>query len=214
MDIDVRDFAQKRKISERRVLKLIESGDIRARKLSSQWLIDASELSKPSNLSRPMSPKMSKAFLDLLSNLELPAELDPAEKARLRKRLNFLRSQIEPDLLLRSWLRKRAEVRHYNINLRDLEQIREDSEIIPSGVSDPRSGLSVNNFFEGYVNKRKIKSIEKKYLLVQSARPNLILRMVEEDLPRPIPYGYLLADLAEHYEVRDRAQVSSLLKRI
>jgi hypothetical protein len=214
MDIDVREFAQKRNISERRVLQLIEQGDLRARKLSSRWLIDAAELSNPSNLARPMSPKMSKAFLDLLSKSELPVLLDSAEKFRLRKRFVLLKQHQEPALLLKSWLRKRAENRHYGINVKDLNQIRQEPKIIPSGVSDPRSGLSANNFFEGYVNKNWIKAVEKKYLLVPSNKPNVILRIVDEELSRPIPYGYLLADLAEHYEARDRAQVSFLLKKI
>ncbi len=157
---------------------------------------------------------MSKAFLDLLSNSEMPAHLDPAEKIRLRRRLKVLKEQPEPALLLKSWLRKRADIHSYRINVVDLDRLGLDAEVIPSGASDSRSGLSVNNFFEGYARKKNIKSIEKRHLLVPSEKPNVILRIMEEELPRPIPYGYLLADLADHYEVRDRAQVLSLLKKL
>ncbi len=157
---------------------------------------------------------MSKAFLDLLSNSEMPANLDPAEKIRLRKRLKILKEDPEPALLLKSWLRKRAEVHSYSINIADLARLGLDAGVIPSGVSDSRSGLTANNFFEGYARKRNIESIEKRHLLVPSEKPNVILRIVDEELPRPIPYGYVLVDLADHYEVRDRAQVLSLLQKL
>jgi hypothetical protein len=214
MEIDVREFALRKKVSQRRVLQLIERGDLKARRLSSQWLIDAAELGRKPNLSRPMSLKMSKAMLKLISNQEPFEELDPTEKSRLQRYMRGLKAHEDPALLLKSWLRRRAQARGYSINLKDMHGLRRDLGVIPSGVSDPRSGLSSQDFFEGYVLKGDLKRIERKYLLVKSDHPNVILRLLEFELPRPIPVGYVIADLAEHEGAREQSRVKKMISLI
>lgn len=214
MEISVREFAIRKKISERRVLQLIGQGDLKARRLSSQWLIDAAELSRRPNSSRPMSPKMSKAFLELLSQKKNQDPLDPSEKSRLKCRLKKMKLDHDPVLLLNSWLRKRAEIQNYKINLVDLSNLASDLDVIPSGVSDSRSGISSQDFFEGYVLKKDLGKLRRKYFLVASEQPNVILRIVDYELPRPIPIGYVIADLAEHNSARENFQAESLVKKV
>lgn len=210
----MREFAIRKKISERRVLQLIGQGDLKARRLSSQWLIDAAELSRRPNSSRPMSPKMSKAFLELLSQKKNQDPLDPSEKSRLKCRLKKMKLDHDPVLLLNSWLRKRAEIQNYKINLVDLSNLASDLDVIPSGVSDSRSGISSQDFFEGYVLKKDLGKLRRKYFLVASEQPNVILRIVDYELPRPIPIGYVIADLAEHNSARENFQAESLVKKV
>lgn len=214
MEIDVREFAARKKISERRVLQLIEQGDLKARRLSSQWLINAADLSRRPNSSRPMSPKMSKAFLELLSQRRIQDPLDPAEKSRLNSRIKRMKSDHDPALLLSSWLRRRAEKQSYKISPIDLSNLAKDLDVIPSGLSDSRSGISSQDFFEGYVLKKDLQKLRRKYLLVSSDQPNVILRAIEYKLPRPIPIGYVIADLAEHEGAREQSQVASLVMEI
>lgn len=211
MEIDVREFAARKKISERRVLQLIEQGDLKARRLSSQWLIDAEGLSRRPHASRPMSPRMSKAFLELLSEGKIHDPLDPAEKSRLNSRIKKVRSDRDPALLLNSWLRRRSEKQSFKINPKDLPHLAKDLDVIPSGLSDPRCGISSQNFFEGYALKKDLPRLRKKYLLVSSEQPNVILRVIDYKLPRPAPIGYVIADLAEHEGAREQAQAARLI---
>lgn len=214
MEISVREFAVRKKISERRVLQLINQGDLKARRLSSQWLIDASELSRRPKSSRPMSPKMSKAFLEILSDMKNEDPLDPSEKSRLKSRIKKMKLDDDPVLLLNSWLRRRAEFQNYKINLVDLPNLASDMNVIPSGVSDSRSGISSQDFFEGYVLKKDLAKLKRKYFLVASEQPNVILRIVDHELPRPIPIGYVIADLAEHNSAREQFQAESLIGKV
>lgn len=210
----MREFAVRKNISERRVLQLIGQGDLKARRLSSQWLIEASELTRKPNSSRPMSPKMSKAFLELLSQMKNQDPLDPSEKSRLKSRIKKMKLDHDPVLLLNSWLRRRAEIQNYKINLVDLPNLVRDLDVIPSGVSDSRSGISSQDFFEGYVLKRDLGKLRRKYFLVSSEQPNVILRVVDYELPRPIPIGYVIADLAEHKGAREQSQAESLIGKV
>ena len=214
MEISVREFAIRKKISERRVLQLIGQGDLKARRLSSQWLIDAAELSRRPNSSRPMSPKMSKAFLEIMSHMKNQDSLDPSEKSRLKSRFKKMKLDHDPVLLLNSWLRRRAEIQNYKINLVDLRNLASDLDVIPSGVSDSRSGISSQDFFEGYVLKKDLGKLKRKYFLVASEQPNVILRIVDYELPRPIPIGYVIADLAEHNSAREQSQAESLIGKV
>lgn len=67
-----------------------------------------------------------------------------------------MKSDNDPVLLLNSWLRGRAENQNYTINLVDLPNLASDMNVIPSGVSDSRSGISSQDFFEGYVLKKDL----------------------------------------------------------
>ena len=195
-------------------MQLIGQGDLKARRLSSQWLIDAAGLSRRPNSSRPMSPKMSKAFLELLSHMKNQDPLDPSEKSRLKSRLKKVKLDHDPVLLLNSWLRRRAAIQNYKINLVDLPNLASDMNVIPSGVSDLRSGISSQDFFEGYVLKRDLGKLRRKYFLVSSEQPNVILRIVDYELSRPIPIGYVIADLAEHKSAREQSQAESLIGKV
>lgn len=87
----------------------------------------------------------------------------------------------------------------------DLPNLARDLDVIPSGLSDSRSGISSQDFFEGYVLKKDLRNLRRKYLLVSSEQPNVILGVVDYELPRPIPIGYVIADLAQHIGVREQS---------
>jgi hypothetical protein len=214
MDIGVPEFAARRGLSERRVLQLIKNGDVRARRSSARWFIDVGELSKRPNLRRPMSPKMANAFINLLSHGDAPDGLDPVEISRLRNRLEELHHHENPAWLLSSWLRKRAEVIELQAHPADLHRLLSDKRIIASGINDPRSGISANDFVEGYVQKNSLKQIQKDYLLIPSEDPNVLLRIISIPLQDPLPLGFVMADLADHNGQREESQVKRLLRKI
>lgn len=214
MDMSVSEFSIHRGVSERRVLELIKNGDVRARRSGGRWLISAQEMNKRGLLRRPMSPRMAHALIALLSNAPWQEGLDPVEKHRIKHHFAELQIHKHPAWLLSSWLHKRGEIMQLKANPVDLHALQKDDRIILSGVNDPRSGLLVNDFVEGYIDKKHVERFQKDYLLVDSDAPNVILRMVDFPIKKPIPMGLVLADLADHNGPREDSQVAKLLKTL
>ena len=214
MDITVAEFAIQRGVSERRVLELIKSGAVQARRSGGRWFIDVLEIKKRGQLRRSMNPKMAHALIGRLSNGPWQKGLDPVQKHRIKLHLVELQNHENPSWLLSSWLRKRGEVMSLRANPSDLRALHLDNRIIPSGVSDSRSGISTSDFVEGYIDKKLVKQFQKDYLLVDSNAPNVILRIVNFQLERPLPFGFVLADLADHNGPRENSQVARLLRAL
>ena len=214
MEIGVSEFAAAKGISRSRVLKLIQREDIKARKIGGYWVINNSELNYLPNSSRPFSPKMAKAFLNLLSDIPIEDKLDPAELARLKKRIKILKNEDDPSLLLRSWLVNRAQKVKLNANAIDLPKLRESKRLVLSGISNAQSKISDASLIEGYIQESSLQELKKKYLLVESENPNVLLHVVQNPVQDPLPLGYLLADLADHYGARERNRVKELVMTI
>ena len=96
----------------------------------------------------------------------------------------------------------------------DLRKLQLDDRIFLSGVNDPRGGISASDFVEGYIERISVKQFRKDYLLVDSDAPNVILRIVDIALERPLPVGLVLADLADHNGPREDSQVARLLRAL
>ena len=214
MDMSSAEFAQQRGISERRVLQLIKQGDVRARRSGGRWFIDAQELNKRANLCRPMSPFMARSLILMISGSSEQSDLDPVQMHRLKKHLAELQAHQHPAWLLSSWLRKRGEVISLNAKPIDLKKLKSDHRVFLSGLCDPRSGISAIDFAEGYIDKKNVRKLKDEYLLIESDAPNVILRMIDLKLERPLPIGLVLADLADHNGPREDAQVARLLRQL
>jgi len=214
MDMSSAEFAQQRGISERRVLQLIKQGDVRARRSGGRWFIDAQELNKRANLCRPMSPVMAHSLILMISGSSGQSDLDPVQMHRLKKHLAELQAHQHPAWLLSSWLRKRGEVISLSAKPIDLKKLKSDHRVFLSGLSDPRSGISAIDFAEGYIDKKNVRKLKDEYLLIESDVPNVILRMIDLKLERPLPIGLVLADLADHNGPREDAQVARLLRQL
>lgn len=214
MDMSVAEFANQRGVSDRRVLELIRNGDVRARRSGGRWLIGVQEINKRGQLRRPLSPKMAHALIALLSNWSWQEGLDPVQKHRMRRHFAELKNHKYPSWLLSSWLRKRGEVIQLKANPADLLELQLDDRIFLSGVNDPRGGVAAGDFVEGYIEKKFISQFKRDYLLVESDAPNVLLRMVNFELERPLPIGLVMADLADHNRPREDSQVARLLKAL
>ena len=124
MSIGVSEFARVKGISRSRILQLIQQGEIKAFKVGSQWVIDNSQLRYRGNFSRPLNPKMTKALLRVLSGEEVPADLDPSEKSRIRNKVVLIKNTDDPVQLIKSWLRNRAQKVELSANPEDLQKLR------------------------------------------------------------------------------------------
>ena len=210
----MREFAKEVGVSRSRVLQLIHKGDVRARRVANQWIIDSSQLDHKAASSRPLSRKMGEALMQILSGDPMPQGLDPAEKARLGKRIDQLKNHEDPSILLRSWLKNRAKKIELNANINDLPKLRMSNEIVLSGASNSKSGMSDSNILEAYIAESSLQEFRKKFLLVNSENPNILLHVVQKQVRNPLPLGYLLADLAESRGPRERDKVKALVKNI
>lgn len=213
MDYSVSEYANKKALSRGRIHQLIKAGEISAHKVGNQWVIPSYEIARNPKSGRSFSPRMAHAFLNYISDLENKEELDPAEIARLKDRKIQLKKSSDPANLLRSWLKNRADLLELSASNNDFENLIKNHLFQISGANNPNSGLSGSSIFEGYVERKHVKELIRKHLLVKSSNPNVKIRIVDE-LPSSLPLGYLLADLSEHYGSRERNRVKELISEL
>jgi hypothetical protein len=214
MNMGVGDFAAAKGLSSRRVLQLIEQGDIKARKISNRWIIGPQELSLRPKASRPFSRKMSLSMLELLSGQAFSQHLDPAEARRLRIRFSQLQEHRDPASLLRSWIRFDSEPIELFARKVELAKLRKSSLIMASGASHPLSGMSDGDSFEAYVEKKYLQKIKKEFLLVNSEEPNIFLKVIDKPFPQELLFGLVLSDLAAKNGPRERNIVKELVQKL
>lgn len=213
MDYSVSEYAKKKALSRGRVHQLIKAGEINAHKVGNQWVIPGHEISRNPKSGRSFSPRMALAFLNYISQLENQVVLDPVEIARLKERKIQLKKSADPANLLRSWLKNRAELLELSASDKDFENLFKNKNFLISGAHDPNSGLSGSSIFEGYVERKYLKDLIQKHLLVKSSNPNVKIRIIDE-LPNSLPLGYLLADLSDNYGSRERSRVKEIIREL
>jgi len=213
MEVSVAVAAERLGVSSRRIRERIAQGDLVARRVGRAWLLDEAQLGRSERVARPMSPRVAWAFLDLLDGGAGEGVSQP-EQSRLRRKREQL-SDGDAPTLLRSWLRNRTSVLRYAAAAADLPALLEDERLVPSGVSDARSGLAAAGVVEGYIAADDLDDLVAEYLLSDKGRPNVILHvLVDRSLPDPLPLPVLLADLADHDGPRESAAVERLLAEL
>ena len=93
-------------------------------------------------------------------------------------------------------------------------EIAHVKKIVLSGVSSSKSKISDSNFVEAYIKESFLKDFKKKYLSVDSDKPNVILHLVQELVKDPLPIGYLIADFSEHLGPREKERVKELVREL
>ena len=212
MMIGVSEYASQLGISPGRVRQLISAKRITATKSGGTWLIDQSQLKLRALSSRPMSKSIATNFIYLLSGMPWGENLQSNEKLRLQDYLAELKSNENPAALIAAWLKGYRIEHRLQINPKDLAALGTENKIVASGVSDKRSTFAQANLFEGYVEKKNLNEIKRKFLMVESSNFNVLLRTSPIKLQKPIPLGLLLADLADHNQPREDKQVKTLVR--
>jgi len=212
--IGVSEYASQLGISPGRVRQLISAQRIPAHKSGGTWLIDQSQLKLRQLQSRPMSKSIATNFIYLLSGMPWGENLQSNEKLRLQDYLAELKSSENPTALLAAWFKGFRVGHRLQINPKDLAGLRNENKIVASGVSDKRSNFAQANLFEGYVEKKNLSEIKRKFLMVESNNFNVLLRTSPIKLQKPIPLGLLLADLADHNQPREDKQVKTLVRAL
>jgi len=213
--VGVTQAAARLGVSPQRVRQLLESGRLPGQQVFGRWVIDPAALNRPEvSAGRPMSSRMAWGLVELLEG-DRPEGLAPSEVSRLRRKVRSLASALDPALVLRSWLPNRAVRVKLVAEPSAVGRLREDERLVPSGVSDPRAGLSAAHEVEGYVRRQDVAGLRRDHLLlpvdVAGQAANVVLHVVERPVPTPAPWVLLLADLADRAGPRETARLEELL---
>jgi hypothetical protein len=213
MQLSVSEFAEARGISRQRALALINSGQVRAKRIGRSWVMDQLEVSQRAASSRPLSPRMARLLIGAMSDEHI--ELASQERFFLRRYVERIRHEDSPLRLLHSWLRSR-QIRAVDVaaNPADIAEISADRRVIASGISDSRAGLSAAREFEGYVEASNLDRFLRGNLLLDSDAPNVRLHVVERLPDAPLPLGFVIADLIEWNRPREDGRAIELLGEI
>ena len=196
-------------VSVGRARRLAAEGRIHARIVGGRWLVDAASLPSAPRRSRPMSPRMAWALV-VLSDGGKPDWAEPRESYRLRRALERLAADDEPELLLRSWLASRA--RRRRLSAPDAQALRSDARVVLSGLSDERAGLSAVGDVEGYVGADDAGAVIRDHLLIEAGPSSDVVLHVAPVLPEaPVPLLLVAADLADHDGPRELARARELI---
>lgn len=209
MEIPIPEAARLMGVSVGRARRLAAEGRVRARLVGGRWLVDASSLPSAPRRSRPMSPRMAWALV-VLSDGGEPDWIEPRESYRLRRALDRLAADDEPELLLRSWLASRAD--RCRLSATNVPALRSDVRVLLSGLSDERSGLSAAGSLEGYVHVGEVDAVMADHLLIDAGPSADVVLHVSRLLPdAPVPLLLVAADLADHDRPRELARARELI---
>ncbi|WP_243064251.1 hypothetical protein [Humibacter sp. RRB41] len=213
MQLSVSEYAQARGISRQRALAIINSGQVKAKRIGRSWAIDQVEVNQRPAISRPLSTKMARLLIAAMSSEHV--ELDAQERYFLDRYVGRLRSEASPLSLLHSWLRSRQlRVVDVAANPADIAEISSDVRVIASGISDDRAGISAARELEGYVAASALDGFLRDNLLLESDAPNIRLHMVEQLPAAPIPLGFVIADLIDWNRPREDGRAVELIEDI
>lgn len=152
---------------------------------------------------------MAWAFL-VLSAGGKPEWVEPRESYRLRRALDRLAADDEPELLLRSWLASRADRRR--LSAPDPRALRSDARVVLSGLSDERAGLSAAGDVEGYVLAGDAEAVIRDHLLVDTGTSADVVLHVSPLHPEvPVPLLLVATDLADHDGPRELTRARDLV---
>lgn len=214
--VGLADVAEQLGVSQQRIRELLRRGRLDGQKISGRWLIDPASLPAVSRrVGQPLSPRVAWALADIASGGHAPS-LSAAERSRARAKLRHLLDSDDPVPTLASLMARRASRSRWSAP--DPAGLLDDGRIVPSGVSDPRSGMSSAHRMEGYVNADDFDDVIGDHLLVRARGPeNVVLHHADvtaadlEGLPSPLPWLVIAADLAES-GVRETQQAMQVLR--
>ncbi|NLG20874.1 MAG: excisionase family DNA-binding protein [Actinomycetales bacterium] len=227
MEVTTREAASVLGVTQGRVRALIAAGTLRARRVGTQWLIDADSVDHQAALSaaratgRTMATRVAWAVGDLLDGGSA-AWLSSAERSRLRKRIGTARRSE----VLQRWLASRASrVLRFHVGESDLEALLSDEAVVRTGVSAALAhgvGLSSGGDGAAYVTREAADRLASQFFLIEARSGNLTLRLVDHDLHlrsartvdnhRVAPRVIVGVDLADDSDVRTSGAGRELLE--
>ncbi len=218
MTPSVDEYAAWRGVSAQRVRQLLRDGELPGHRIGSrQWVVDDAAFVVRRHLGRPMSPPMAWALVEVLSGDSPNPDLPAVRADRLlRYRDRLLGADEGAPELLASWLRLRGERLAFRAQPVDVGDVLKDPRVLPSGVSDPRSGLASGEVAEVWLRDgSQLSEVQADYLLLPDPKGNVVIhRGGPERREARAHLGLVIADLADWNGPREDGRVIDLLARI
>ena len=201
-----------------RVRELLRAGDLPGHRVGArQWEVDDVAFASRPRLGPPMSSRTAWALIALLGGDEPRADLRGVRLDRLLKnRARIATAGSDAPAILASWLRHRGERLMYRADARDLLDLVADSRVMPSGVSDERSGINVGDVAEVWLRDfSQLDGLIGDYLLLPDKKGNVVVHRDELEHREAIaPLGLVIADLADWNGPREDGRVIDLLASV
>lgn len=217
--ISVPDAASRLELHPSRVRALVHAHELQAERIAGRWLIHRASLERRQHADvvdgRPYNAANAWAILRLVEGQPVDW-VSPSGLSRLRSKL---RSQ---DLLaLAPRLRSRAHRMSYQAHPAALRRIAAEPEVVKSGISAAlQVGIDIQGGeeLEAYVSEASADALVTKYHLDSSDRPNLVLHVVDNDVPVAwrgcVGPACIAIDLLESGNPRSRRAAIEFLKRL
>lgn len=201
------DAAERLGVVPSRVRALAKAGQLHGRKVGRQWVFSASDVdrwaSRRKAVGRPFSGAAALGLLFEISG-ESAGWLDRVA----RWKVLHAQAATDPDLLV-ARSAGRADRIERRAHPSDLPRILSEPGVVRSGVSaasDHGIDLLAPGVIEVYVDRRRAGDLIRRYPLIPSEEPNVILHAV--DVPSAVadrsvmPLGVVVVDLLESGEPR------------
>ena len=215
--VSVDEYAQWRGISVQRVRELLRSGELQGHRVGArQWEVDEVAFRSRPRLGPPMSPPMAWALIAILGGDEQRPDVSRVRLDRLQKnRERIVAAGSDAPAILASWLRHRGERLTYRADARDLPDLLTDARVMPSGVSDARSGISAGDVAEVWLRTfSQLDELIGDYLLLPDEKGNVVVHRGGLHKEALAPLGLVIADLADWNGPREDGRVIDLVASV
>ena len=218
MLMSVPQAAEQLELDVGRVRRLVASGALAGEKIGGRWLVDdaavAERLASRRRSGRPLSPRSAWGLLWAADGRSTPW-LAPREKSRAAERASDWPAEDWP------WAcHHRAAVLRLRAHPSAVVRLLDDSRAVRGGVSARGlpADLIVSDEAEIYVRADDVMSVISEYALIESNRPNVIVRAPPSKLwlfeSSDAPWPVVAVDLLDAGDDRSTKAARALAKRM
>ncbi len=216
--VSAAEAASKLKVHPSRVRAMAQARQLDSKKIAGRWLIDQASLDRRCDSEvvdgRPYSPANAWALLCLADGRQVDW-VGPSALSRLRRKLKSYGL-----FALAPRLRLRAQVMSFWVHPAVFRRLVMEPDVVKAGAGAAAEygiDIQASDELDIYIPRRRVDDIVAKYQLKPSDRPNIVLRVVEDDQGfdwrRGVGGALVAVDLFESQDPRSRRAAREFLER-